>query len=75
MKTTPRYIRLMSLAVSVSAWQLALNFESLLFDTWLDGYRDTLAMFNLVSQATTLLTLVVLVNVIWIITPQEKREN
>jgi hypothetical protein len=65
----------MSLAVSVSAWQLALNFESLLLDAWLDGYRDTLAMFNQVSQATTILTLVVLTNVVWIITPQEKREN
>ena len=75
MKRTPRYIRLMSLAVSVSAWQLALNFESLLLDAWLDGYRDTLAMFNLVSQATTLLTLVVLVNVIWIILPHKKGTN
>jgi hypothetical protein len=75
MKNTPRYIRLMSLAVSVSAWQLALNFEKLLFDSWLDGYRNTLAMFNLVSQATTLLTLVVLVNVIWIILPQKKGTN
>ena len=75
MKNTPRYIRLMSLAVSVSAWQLALNFEKLLFDTWLDGYRDTLAMFHQVSQATTLLTLVVLVNVIWIILPHKKGTN
>ena len=75
MKRTPRYIRLMSLAVSVSAWQLALNFERYALDTYLDGYTDTLTLFGQVSQATTLLTLVVLVNVIWIILPQKKGTN
>jgi hypothetical protein len=65
----------MSLAVSVSAWQLALNFERYALDTYLDGYTDTLTLFGQVSQATTLLTLVVLVNVIWIILPQKKGTN
>ncbi len=75
MKRTPRYIRLMSLGVSVAAWQLALNFEKYALDNFTNGYEDSLTLFGQVSQATTLLTLVVLVNVIWIITPQEKRAN
>lgn len=71
MTRTPRYIRLMSLAVSITAWQLALNFEKLLFDTWLDGYRDTLPMFDLVSRLTTALTLITIANVVWLIIPQK----
>jgi hypothetical protein len=65
----------MSLGVSVAAWQLALNFERYALDTYLDGYTDTLTLFGQVSQATTLLTLVALVNVIWIILPQEREKN
>ena len=75
MKKTPRYIRLVSLAVSITAWQLALNFEKYALDTYLDGYTDTLTLFGQVSQATTILTLVCLTNVIWIILPQKKGTN
>ena len=71
MKRTPRYVRLMSLGLSVSAWQLALNFERTLFDDWLNG-ADTLPMFDLVSRITTATLILTLANVVWLLIPQRK---